>query len=186
MHTPSTPEVQAPASATDPRYSTSGILNAQIKEKNRQGLLSTLGGRDGRILDINKFANEKISMRDPRAIPVLEQLSKLYADVAQKSNADGVTYNTTRGKDKSQKNIDVYNESVDAVNNYLKQYGVKDSGVVKAGKTENKDTRVFHDDDYAAKNRGEVRESVNSLGESGKVFNDVEQQIKKQKPAQKK
>lgn len=185
MHTPSTPEVQAPASATDPRYSTSGVLNAQLKEKNRQGLLSTLGGRSGRIMDINKFADEKISMRDSRAVPILEQLSKLYADVAQKSSAGGVV-STTHNKDKSQKNIDAYNQSVDAVNNYLKQYGVENSNTVKAGGRENKDERPFHDDDYAAKNRKEVEKSVDNLGNSGKAFNDVEQQIKKQKTAQKK
>lgn len=186
MHTPSTPEVQSPASATDPRYSTSGILNAQIKEKNRQGLLSTFGGRDGRFLDVNKFANEKISMRDSRAVPILEQLSKLYADVSERVKADGVTYNTSHGKERSQKNIERYNESVDAVNNYLKQYGVENSNIVKAEGTENKDKRIFHDDDYAAKNRGDVQKSVDSLGSSGKAFNDVEQQIKKQKTAQKK
>ena len=186
LHTPSTPEVKAPASATDPRYSTSGILNAQIKEKNRQGLLSTLGGRNGRFLDVNKFANEKISMRDPRAIPVLEQLSKLYADVSEKVKADGVTYNTSHGKERSKKNIEAFNESVDAVNNYLKQHGVESSNIVKAGRAENKDDRIFHDDDYAAKNRWEVQKSVDSLGKSGKAFNDVEQQIKKQKPATKK
>ena len=186
MHTPSTPQVQAPASATDPRYSTSGILNAQLKEKNRQGLLSTLGGRTGQGFDINKFADIKAEARDPRAIPVLEQLSKMYADVAKKSNAGGVTYNTTHNKDKSQRNIDAYNQSVDAVNNYLKQYGVKDSGVVKAGKVENKDERTFHDDDYAAKNRGEVKKSIDSLGNSGQTFNSVEQQVKKQNPAKKK
>lgn len=186
MHTPSTPEVQAPASATDPRYSTSGVLNAQLKEKNRQGLLSTLGGRSGRVMDINKFADEKISMRDSRAVPILEQLSKLYADVAKKAEARGVTYNTTHNEDKSQQNIDAYNQSVDAVNNYLKQYGVKNSNIVKAGDADNKDERAFHDDDFAAKNRSEVQKSVDSLGNSGKAFNDVEQQIKKQKTAQKK
>lgn len=186
MHTPSTPEVQAPASATDPRYSTSGILNAQLKEKNRQGLLSTLGGRTGQGFDVNKFADIKAEARDPRAIPVLEQLSKLYADVSAKSKAGGVTYNTTHSRTKSQGNIDAYNQSVDAVNNYLKQYGVEKSGVVKAGRVDNKDERAFHDDDFAAKNRSEVQKSVDSLGNSGKAFNDVEQQIKKQKPAQKK
>lgn len=185
MHTPSTPEVQAPASATDPRYSTSGILNSQIKEKNRQGLLSTLGGRDGSFLDINKFAEIKKEARDPRAVPVLEQLSKMYADVAQKSKAGGVVRDT-HSKGKSIHSIEKYNESVDAVNNYLKQYGVKDSGAVKAGVYHNYDKRALHDDDYAAKNRGEVKKSVDSLGNSGKVFNDVEQQIKKQKTAQKK
>ena len=185
MHTPSTPEVQAPASATDPRYSTSGVLNAQLKEKNRQGLLSTLGGRNGRFLDVNKFADEKISMRDSRAVPILEQLSKLYADVSEKSKSGGVV-NTTHSEHKSKQNIAAYNESVDAVNNYLKQYGVEKSNVVKAGKVENKDERTFHDDDYAAKNKDAVQKSVNDLGSSGKAFNDVEQQIKKQKPAQKK
>lgn len=185
MHTPSTPEVQAPASATDPRYSTSGVLNAQIKEKNRQGLLSTFGGRTGSFLDVNKFADEKISMRDPRAVPILEQLSKLYANVSEKSKSSGVIKDT-HSSPQSQENIDNYNKSVDAVNSYLKQYGVEKSGVVKAENTENKDTRVFHDDDYAAKNREEVKKSVDSLGNSGKAFNDVEQQIKKQKPAKKK
>lgn len=185
MHTPSTPEVQAPASATDPRYSTSGVLNAQIKEKNRQGLLSTLGGRNGSFLDINKFANEKISMRDPRAVPILEQLSKLYADVSEKSKSGGVIKDT-HSSPQSQEKIDAYNKSVDAVNSYLKQYGVEKSNVVKAEGPENKDKRIFHDADYAAKNREEVKKSVDSLGSSGKAFNDVEQQIKKQKPAQKK
>jgi hypothetical protein len=185
LHTPSAPQVQEPASATDPRYSTSGILNAQLKEKNRQGLLSTLGGRTGQGFDVNKFVDIKAEARDSRAIPVLEQLSKMYADVAQKSKAKGVI-NDTHSKGKAEKNINAYNQSVDAVNNYLKQYGVENSNVVKVGGMHNYDKRALHDDDYAAKNRDEIKKSVDSLGNSGQTFNDVEQQVKKQNTAKKK
>ena len=103
-HTPSTPEVKQPLSATDPRFSTSGILNAHIKEKNRQGLLSTYGGRTGEAMDINKFANKKIEMRDPSAVPVLEQLAKYYS-AARTNNDKG--------------NTDAYNENVQNISDFL-------------------------------------------------------------------
>lgn len=178
-HTPSAPKVTAPASATDPRFSTSGILNAQIKEQNRQGILSTFGGRTGQIMDINKFANKKIAMRDPSAMPILEKLSKLYANVATKSKAAGVGNKKTSSESKSNRNIGAYNASVDQVNNVLSQYGVKDSqGMVKAESAKNYDKRDLHAPNYGASNQGQVASSVASMGKTGQTFNDVEAAIK--------
>lgn len=178
LHTPSAPTVESPASATDPRYSTSGILNAEIKEKYRQGMMSNYSGRTGNYLDINKFANIKNERKDPIATSILEKLSALYKDVADKSNAAGVG-KTTHGKDVAKTNIQTYNESVDAVNNFLKSYDVENSNVVKAGRTHNYDKRIVHDDDYAAINKGEINESVKNLGKSGDVFNEVATNVKK-------
>ena len=183
MHTPSTPTVNAPASATDPRYSTSGILNAQIKEKNRQGLLSTYGGRTGSTMNINKFADAKNYMRDPSAMPQLEALSRLYADAAAKAGAKGVAGRTTHSRTKATDAIDAYNQSVDSVNNYLKSYGVNDSGLNKAQGAHNVDKRIGHDDDFRAKNRGEIQAGVASAGQSGDIFNKVADAAKKQKKA---
>lgn len=180
-HTPSTPKVTQPASATDPRYSTSGILNAQLKEKNRQGLLSTLGGRTGEAMNINKFADAKSAMRDPSAMPALEQLARLYADAATKASAKGVNNKDTSDYNKAAKNIRAYNESVDAVSNYLKQYGMQDPNLVKGEGAHNSDTRAFHDSNYGAKNKGEIKQGVANVGKSGEVFNELEKEAKKQK-----
>lgn len=181
MHTPSVPEVQQPASATDPRFSTSGILNAQLKEKNRQGLLSTYGGRTGKLLNINKFADQKISERNPSAVSALEHLSRMYADVANKSKAYGVLNDNTKDFGTAATNVNTYNQSVDAVNNYLKSYGVKGGEVAKASGVHNYDQRRFHDDNFGAANKGQIQDSVNKLGSSGETFNELEKQVKKQK-----
>ena len=180
-HTPSTPKVTQPASATDPRYSTSGILNAQLKEKNRQGLLSTLGGRTGTAMDINRFADAKSAMRDPSAMPALEQLSRLYADAATKASAKGVANDKTSDYNKSAKHIDAYNESVDAVSNYLKQYGMKDPNLVKGEGAHNFDKRAMHSSNYGASNKKEIKQGVANIGKSGEVFNELEKEVKKQK-----
>ena len=178
-HTPSAPQVTAPASATDPRYSTSGILNAQIKEKNRQGLLSTYGGRAGKAMDINKFANAKINMRDPSAVSILEQLSDLYSNVAKNSQAKGVGNNDTSSKRTAKANIATYNASIDQVNNMLSSYKVQDSqGLTKAGSAHNFDKRTLHDNNYAANNYKEVDKAVANMGATGQTFNDVEARIK--------
>ena len=181
MHTPSTPEVNTPASATDPRYSTSGILNAQIKEKNRQGLLSTFGGRTGRDMDINKFADAKNYARDPSAVPMLETLSRLYSDAAAKSRANGVGNKNTSHFSTSAQNIGAYNESVDAVNNYLKSYGVESGKLTKASGSHNYDKRVGHSDNFGARNMDDVNASIAKTGQTGETFNEVEKQVKKQK-----
>lgn len=187
MHTPSTPKVNSPASATDPRYSTSGILNAQLKEKNRQGLLSTFGGRTGRDMDINKFADAKNYMRNPSAVSALEALSRLYADAANKGAARGVTNdNHDLSRHDAKKNMGKYNDSVDAVNNYLKQYNVEGSGLTKASGLHNADQRVGHNDNWVAYNKDDIKANLNSAGESGEVFNQVAENAKKQKQAAKK
>lgn len=180
MHTPSAPEVKAPASATDPRYSTSGILNAEIKEKYRQGMLSNYSGRTGNFLDINKFANIKNERNDPRATSVLEKLSSLYAEAAKRSHERGVDNSNTAHESTAEKHIAYYNESVDAVNNYLKQYGVDDSGLVKGGRTHNYDKRkLVHDNNEGAVNKDEIKKSVDNLSKTGDVFNSVAEQYKK-------
>ena len=186
-HTPSTPTVTPPASATDPRYSTSGILNNQIKEKNRQGLLSTYGGRTGKRFDINKFAENKISMRDPSAVPLLEQLAKYYADAGRKGSnlvTNGSTASAEAGKN-------IYNQSVDKVNNLLSEYGVKDSGLTKAGKTTrtgvewnhtlyyNKKGAQVKGFTYGTENADEVRAKANKIGATGEIFNQVAESAKK-------
>ena len=181
MHTPSTPEVKQPASATDPRFSTSGILNAQLKEKNRQGLLSTYGGRTGEVMNINKFADQKISDRNPRAVSALEHLSRLYADAAYKSRLHGVDNSGTSDFGTAANNVNAYNKSVDAVNNYLKSYGVESGKLTKAGGVQNYDKRSFHSDDFVASNKGEVQASVSKLGSTGETFNELEKQVKKNK-----
>ena len=181
MHTPSTPEVKQPASATDPRYSTSGILNAQIKEKNRQGLLSTFGGRTGRDVNINKFADAKNYARDPSAVPMLEKLARLYSDAAAKSQAQGVGNSNTKHHSTSARNIGAYNESADAVNNYLKSYGVESGKLTKASDSHNYDKRSFHSDNFGAGNAGDVNASVAKAGQTGEAFNELEKQVKKQK-----
>ena len=174
MHTPSTPKVNSPASATDPRYSTSGILNAQTKERNRQGLLSTYGGRTGQDIDINKFADAKINMRNPSAVSALESLSKLYSNVAQAGNQKGVGYGKT-GASKATARINEYNKNVDAVNNYLSNYGTKDKNIVKA-----QDARITGTVGRAT-NKREVGNYLNNMGSSSEVFNEVAENIKKQK-----
>lgn len=181
MHTPSTPTVSQPASATDPRYSTSGILNAQLKEKNRQGLMSTHGGRSGHMMNINKFADQKISMRDPSAISALENLSRMYSDVSEKSKLRGVDNADTSTKKTAKKNIAEYNQSVDSINNYLKSYGISETGAEKAGRAHNFDKRTLHDNNYGATNKDSVKSSVSNLGSSGEAFNQLEEKVKKQK-----
>ena len=182
MHTPSAPTVESPASATDPRYSTSGILNAEIKEKYRQGMLSNYSGRTGNFLDINKFANIKNERNDPRAVSILEKVSSLNAEAAKRSHWRGVGTETS-SKGVVDGNIMFYNESVDADNNYLKQYGVDDSGLVKAGHMHDYDKRIFHERDYAASNKNKINESVENLSKSGDVFNSVAEQYKKKNQA---
>lgn len=183
LHTPSTPQVQQPASATDPRYSTSGILNAQIKEKNRQGLLSTYSGRTGRDVDINKFADQKISARNPSAVSALEHLSRMYSGVARSASALGVNNENTSDFGTAATNINKYNESVSAVNNYLSSYGLsKKSGVVKAQGAHNYDKRRGHSDNFGASNKDEIASSVNNLANStANTFNELEKTVKKQK-----
>jgi hypothetical protein len=184
LHTPSAPTVESPASATDPRYSTSGILNAEIKEKYRQGMLSNYSGRTGNFLDINKFANIKNERNDPRAVSILEKVSALYAEAAKRSHGRGVDNSNTAHEGTAEKNIRYYNESVDAVNNYLKQYGVDDSGLVKGGRTHNYDKRQFvHDNNEGAANKDEIKKSVDSIGKTGDVFNSVAEQYKKKNQA---
>jgi len=183
LHTPSTPRVNQPASATDPRYSTSGILNAQTKERNRQGLLSTYGGRTGRDVDINKFADAKINMRNPSAVSALESLSRLYGGVASAASARGVNNKDTSSWSTSAANINKYNENVNAVNSYLSSYGLSNkSGLVKASGSHNYDKRIGHSDNFGARNMGDVASSVNNLANStAETFNELEKTVKKQK-----
>lgn len=181
MNTPSTPEVKQPASATDPRFSTSGILNAQLKEKNRQGLLSTYGGRDGKILDVNKFTENKIEMRDTRAVSAIEQLANLYRNVANN--------NTGRVADTG-KTVN----AIDAVNNYLKSHGVnKENELVKPEVETVTGVSINPLSTYGLtsirkfsriKNQGDVNNAINKIGESGDVFNELAKQIKKQPKSQ--
>lgn len=183
MHTPSTPKVNQPASATDPRYSTSGILNAQTKERNRQGLLSTYGGRTGRDMDINKFADAKADARNPVAVSALESLARLYGGVASSASARGVNNKDTSHRSTSAANINKYNENVNAVNSYLSSYGLsKKSGVVAAQGSHNYDKRTGHSDNFGARNKDEIASSVNNLGNNTvDTFNELEKTVKKQK-----
>lgn len=171
MHTPSTPKVNQPASATDPRYSTSGILNAQTKERNRQGLLSTYGGRTGRDIDINKFADAKINMRNPSAVSALETLSRLYAGVKSSGNEKGLAHGKVDPASYEGRSTK-YNNSVDAVNNYLASYNVKDTSLTKAS------DKMHH---ARAENKYDIRASVDNIGKSGEIFNQVADVAKKQK-----
>jgi len=188
LHTPSTPTVNQPASATDPRFSTSGILNAHIKEQNRQGLLSTYGGRTGQTMNINKFAEKKIYSRDPSAVPVLEKLAQLYKTASDKSNAPGVGNDNTSSKSKAKRNIAAYNESVDAIDAFLASYSTdsksnltKSTGAQKAEQPLNYDNRVVHANNYGAGNKNEIKTSVNNVGiNTAEVFNQVAAKAKKQ------
>lgn len=181
-HTPSTPEPKQPASATDPRYSTSGILNSRIKEKYRQGLLSTYGGRTGKAMNINKFANIKTSMRDPSAVPILEKLARMYGDVEVNASRRGVDNKNTSSSSRASKNINAYNDSVQQINNLLASYGATDKqGLTKASDAHNFDDRSLHNDNYGAKNRKDVKKSVANIGATGETFNDLEKIIKEKK-----
>lgn len=186
-HTPSIPAVEVPESATNPRFSTSGILNAHLKEKYRQGLLSNYTGRTGNMYyDINKFANAKINRRDPSALAALEHLAKLYGDVANKSKLAGVGNSDTSSGDEASANQKQYNDSINAVNNYLKSYNLTDKqGMTKAGENKNYDERSFHQKNYGAANAGEVKESVANIGKTGETFNDLEAAYKKQQKSKK-
>ena len=178
-HTPSTPTVTPPASATDPRYSTSGILNNQIKEKNRQGLLSTYGGRTGEAMDINKFANKKINMRDASVLPAMEQIARMYGNVVNKSKLAGVSNDGTSSKSTAARNVQSYNASVDDLNRVLASYGAKESEFVKGGGTYNFDKRTFHADNYGAVNNAQVANAAANIGANSEQFNDLEKKIKK-------
>lgn len=180
MHTPSTPTVTPPASATDPRYSTSGILNARIKEANRQGLLSTYGGRTGANMDINKFANNKINMRDPSLMPILENIAKTYNKAVQSGKARGVSNNATSSKSTAKHNTATYNAAVDDINKLLEGYGTK-TNLTKASGTHNYDKRALHSSNYGASNAGEVNESISNAGKASQIFNDVEASAKGKK-----
>lgn len=182
LHTPSTPEVKQPASATDPRFSTSGILNAQNKEKNRQGLFSTYGGRTGEAMDINKFANQKISMRDPSAVSVLEKVASLY----------NVARNTAGDASKASQ----YNASVDALNKIYSAYGEKNNLEKADVETKKKYVSVGPSapgsvgapytkeiTEYNFKNKDAINNVISKLGSSGEEFNKLAEKIKKQKKA---
>ena len=177
-HTPSTPTVTPPASATDPRYSTSGILNNQIKEKNRQGLLSTFGGRTGKQFDINKFAENKISMRDPSTVPLLEQIAQMYNKAVKAGQAQGVSNSDTSSHEVAVNNMNAYNNEVNKINSVLASYGTT-SGLTKAGGLENYDKRQLHGDNFGAVNKDKVGNSLNSAGRSGDIFNQVAEGAKK-------
>lgn len=182
MHTPSapTPQVQQPASATDPRFSTSGILNAQTKEKNRQGLLSTYGGRTGEVLNVNKFADKKIEERNPSAVGVLEKAARLY------QNAKNSAGDVNRAGE--------YNANVDALNKLYASYGDK-SNLEKANvKTETKTwttrswygpgtghTHYHKQTTSDITNKDAINNTLSKLGSSGETFNDLEKQVKKNK-----
>ena len=178
-HTPSVPEVKQPASATDPRYSTSGILKSQIKEKNRQGLLSTYGGRTGAAMDINKYTEAKMEQRDSSAMPLLEKLAKLYASAG-----------------KNTENANAFNNNVNQINSLLSSYG-QNSGLSSA----QKETRMKKEyagsgwsgpgtgggsrykrttEEYVA-NADQLKQQVANLGKSGQQFNDIEAAAKRQK-----
>lgn len=183
-HTPSTPEVKQPLSATDPRFSTSGILNAHNKEKNRQGLLSTYGGRTGEAMDINKFAENKISMRDPSAVPVLEQLAKYYS-AARTNNAKG--------------NTDAYNKNVQNISDFLSGYGAKDAGLQKANVEKKTITTPYtswsgpgtNHTSYRREvvttvtNQDAINKSMDNINKQTEIFNQVAKNAKKQNPAKK-
>lgn len=154
--------------------------------------MSNYTGRMGKYYDINKFADAKINRRDPGALSVLEHLAKLYGDVSNKSKLAGVGNSNTSNSREAAANINAYDQSIDAVNNYLKSYNVTDKqGLAKSGtgvagrKTINNDSRLGHSKNYSAANAGEINDSVANMGKTGETFNDLEAAYKKQQKSKK-